>query len=158
LGAAFSLAGRQDRPLSVLMLDVDRFKSYNDDHGHQAGDEVLRLLAGILRREIRPHDWIARHGGEEFVVLLPDADADAGRAVAERLRAAIAGHDWPLRQVTASIGVATTPPGVLTAADLVEAADTALYLSKQRGRDQVAHFEDLLLHKADAVPGLKARV
>jgi diguanylate cyclase len=77
------------------------------------------------------------------VLLLPDADADAGRAVAERLRAAIAGHDWPLRRITASLGVATIRPGVLDGDALVEAADTALYLSKQRGRDQVTHFEDL---------------
>jgi diguanylate cyclase (GGDEF)-like protein/PAS domain S-box-containing protein len=152
LDAAFSLAGRQGQPLSVLMFDVDRFKSYNDDHGHQAGDEVLRTLAEILRGEVRPHDLIARHGGEEFVVLLPDADAEAGRAVAERLRAAIAGHDWPLRRVTASFGVATTPPVVLAAAELVEAADTALYLSKQRGRNQVTHREDLKSYSPAPAP------
>ncbi len=143
LESAFSLACRQDLPLSVVLLDVDHFKSYNDDHGHQAGDVVLRALAGILRSEVRPHDLIARHGGEEFVVLLPGTDADAARIVAERLRSAIAGHDWPLRRVTASFGIATTPPGLLSAADLIDAADVALYLSKQLGRDRVTHREEM---------------
>ncbi len=150
LEAAFSLACRQGQPLSVLLLDVDLFKAYNDDHGHQAGDDVLRALAEIFRGEIRQYDHIARYGGEEFVVLLPEADADAGRAAAERLRAAIAGHDWPLRRVTASFGIATTTSGSLTAADLIDEADTALYLSKQLGRDRVTHREDVWESKPEA--------
>jgi diguanylate cyclase (GGDEF)-like protein len=150
LDAAFSLAGRLGQPLSVLMLDIDLFKSYNDEHGHPAGDDVLRILSETIRGEIRPHDLIARHGGEEFVALLPGADADGGRAVAERLRVAIADHGWPLRQITASFGIATTPPDVPAAADLIEAADIALYVSKQRGRDRVTHREDLEVLGTDA--------
>ena len=156
LAAAFSLSCRQGRPLSVLMLDVDRFKAYNDDHGHPAGDDVLRSLAGILRAEIRPHDLIARHGGEEFMVLLPDVDADAARTVAERLRAAVADHGWTVRGVTASIGIATTQPGGLDADELIEAADRALYRSKERGRNRVTHCEDLPPRDPDPRPLLAA--
>jgi len=154
LDAAFSLAFRQGLPLSILLLDVDLFKAYNDDHGHQAGDDVLRALAGIFRAEIRQHDHIARYGGEEFVVLLPATDVEAGRAAAERLRAAIAGHPWPLRRVTASFGIATTTPGALAAADLIDEADAALYLSKRLGRNRVTHREDMW----ELIPNARARI
>ncbi len=142
LDVAFSLACRRDLPLSVVLLDVDDFKSYNDDHGHQAGDDVLKKLAAILQGELRLHDQVARHGGEEFIVLMPGTDAPTSRDVAERLRVAIAGHDWPKRRVTASFGVATLNPSVLDATHLVDLADMALYGSKLRGRDCVTHRDD----------------
>ncbi|WP_435017586.1 PAS domain S-box protein [Tundrisphaera sp. TA3] len=143
LESAFSLACRDSRPLSVVLLDLDGFKSFNDEHGHQAGDELLMALASILRDAIRPQDSLARYGGEEFAVLLPDTDAAAGRAIAERLRSAIADHPWPRRRVTASLGVATLTPYVLSASELIAAADAALYHSKRNGRDRVSHNEEV---------------
>ena len=151
LEAAFSLACRLNQPLSLVLLDIDFFKAYNDDHGHLAGDGVLRAMARILQGEIRQHDLIARFGGEEFVVVLPATDADAALATAERLRTAIAGYDWPLGRVTASFGIATTTGDILAAADLIDAADTALYLSKQLGRDRVTHR-----HKMEVIPMVAA--
>ena len=139
LELATASAIRQGRPLSVVMLDIDRFKAYNDAHGHQAGDDALRALATILLAEVRPVDLVVRQGGEEFVVALPDADADAGMAVAERMRAAIAAYDWPLQGLTASFGVATLGRDHASPTELIEVADAALYLSKKRGRNRVTH-------------------
>ena len=105
---------RQRLPLSIVMLDVDQFKSYNDTFGHPAGDAVLSELAAMLLKNSREHDLVARYGGEEFVVLLPATDA-ARRAA--RLRAdarTIERHRWPLRPITASFGVATMGPGTQT--------------------------------------------
>ncbi len=137
--AAFSTASTEQRPLSVVMLDVDHFKSFNDEHGHRAGDDLLRTLATILRDHVRPQDLVARYGGEEFMILLPDTDAETGLAVAQRLRAAVAGHPWPIRDVTASFGVATSGLDVADAFELIESADIALYQSKASGRDRVTH-------------------
>lgn len=139
LANAYAVAQAEGRSLSLLMLDVDHFKSLNDRLGHRAGDEVLRTLATILRDHVRPYDLVARYGGEEFMILLPDTDAPTGSAIAERLRAAIADHSWPGGRVTASFGVATNQPAISQAGDLIEAADTALYCSKTAGRDRVTH-------------------
>ena len=137
--ASFSTACSANRPLSLLMLDVDHFKSFNDQYGHRAGDNVLRSIATTLRDHVRPHDLIARYGGEEFMIILPDTDAVVACAVAERLRVAIAEYPWPTRDVTASFGAATSEPEILDAFELMEAADAALYRSKTSGRDQVTH-------------------
>lgn len=155
LDSGFLYACRQGQPVSALMLDVDALKSYNDAYGHQAGNVALRDLSEILRDEVRQLDLISLFGGEEFVVRLPSADAATGVAVAERLGARIADHERPLQRVTASIGVAITPPGVRTASDLLEAADAALYLSQQGGRDGVTHSEalrDSAPHQGDPQP------
>ena len=143
LESAFSFAVRQDKALSLVMLDVDRFKLYNDTHGRPAGDRVLRLVAALLRAQLRTHDVVARYGGEGFAILLPATDADEGRAVAERLRGAVAEYEWPLRPVTVSLGVTTTSPAILESIQLVEEADGALYHSRSTGRDRVTHFQDL---------------
>lgn len=125
----------EDAQLAVLMLDLDNFKSFNDSFGHQAGDEVLRETAGLLRAAVRPGDLVARYGGEEFVILLPGADAAAARRVGQRVLDAFRGKDWPLRPVTISIGAAVMRPG--DAPDsLLRRADAALYRSKQDGRDR----------------------
>ena len=142
LPAAFSMAARTQRPLSVIMLDVDFFKAYNDAFGHPAGDEVLRRLGAILCRMTRAHDLAARYGGEEFAVLLPATDTEAARVFAERVRAAIATTPWPLRPVTASLGVATSRTGVSDGEALLAQADDALYRAKRAGRNRVVHHDD----------------
>lgn len=143
LEMAHALVVRQGLPVSLVMLDVDRFKSYNDSFGHTAGDDALRVVGRLLRDSCREHETVARYGGEEFVAILLGADAEEARVVAERLRATLAGSDWPHRPVTASFGVATAARrlegGPKT---LIEQADLALYLSKRRGRNCVTHYDD----------------
>ncbi len=138
-----TLAGLQQRRrdgdtrFSLLLLDLDRFKQYNDAFGHLAGDEALRLTGRILQHALRPGDVAARYGGEEFAVLLPQIDATRAARVAERICADFRAHGWPHRQVTVSIGVsdATAQDGPN---DLVGRADAALYRAKHDGRDRVA--------------------
>jgi diguanylate cyclase (GGDEF)-like protein len=139
-----ALAQRQGRPLSLAILDVDRFKPYNDVYGHRAGDEVLCLIADILRSNVRGCDVVARYGGEEFIVVMPMTDSAGSREVADRLRTAIAGFAWPLRPITASLGIATADADSLDISKLVDAADQAMYRSKQRGRNRVTHSLDLV--------------
>jgi diguanylate cyclase (GGDEF)-like protein len=136
----FGQSERLGSPLSLIMLDIDHFKEYNDAFGHPAGDEILRRLGWALRSALRSHDVVARYGGEEFVVLLPATGENEAVEVAERLRVAIAKGDWPRRAVTASLGVGTIGPHTAGAHALVEQADRALYHSKQAGRNQVTHF------------------
>ncbi|KVU39746.1 diguanylate cyclase [Burkholderia ubonensis] len=137
-------ATRSGRPLSVLFIDVDHFKSFNDYYGHQAGDNVLRQVAQCALRCLRrPSDHVARYGGEEFVVTLPDTDARGAATVAEAIRRAIAGLDVehvmsPYGLVTVSIGTATTTRDrALSAAMLLKLADEALYEAKSSGRNRV---------------------
>jgi len=131
---------RQGSPLSLLMADADHFKAVNDTHGHSAGDEVLRALAGCLKRATRSLDIVGRLGGEELGVLLPGADEDTAVMVARRVRAAVEemSIEWKdsTVRVTISIGVAEWSPE-MTYRDLVEAADSALYRSKAAGRNRV---------------------
>jgi diguanylate cyclase (GGDEF)-like protein len=126
------------------MIDVDRFKTYNDSFGHPAGDAVLKQLAQIIRDTYRPTDVYARYGGEEFVVLLPRTDQHGAITAAERCRAAIACSEWPFRPITASMGVATLRPG-MKAPELTECADRALYHCKHSGRNCVSHVEHIKL-------------
>lgn len=144
LDMAVSFASRQNLPLTLIMLDADEFKPYNDAFGHPAGDEALRVLAGALRENVRDHDLVARYGGEEFALLLPATDEAAGRSIGERIRLAVAGVAWPLRPVTASLGVAHTSPLVSTSEVLLSLADQALYHSKATGRNRVTHAVDLM--------------
>jgi diguanylate cyclase (GGDEF)-like protein len=138
----FGQADRLASPLSLIMLDLDHFKQYNDSFGHPAGDEVLHLTGSILRAAVRGHDVVARYGGEEFVVLLPATDSVKALDVAERLRSAIECRSWQHRTVTASLGVATAGPATADGTVLVEQADQALYKSKQAGRNLVTHFQN----------------
>ncbi len=134
-------------PLSLLVTDIDHFKAFNDRHGHQVGDAVLRLVADKLKRSVKGRDTVARYGGEEFVLLLPQTGpADATR-LADQLRAEIAksrlvvrnrGHD--LGKVTISIGVATFEPGETTD-NCFRRADQALYKAKNTGRNRVVSAE-----------------
>jgi diguanylate cyclase (GGDEF)-like protein/PAS domain S-box-containing protein len=129
---------RSSQPLSVIILDVDNFKRYNDSFGHPAGDEVLRTVAAMILESIREIDVAARYGGEEFVVVLPNADSDTASMVAERIRSSIENHPWALSPVTASFGVATARAGSLSKQELIDASDQALYRSKRTGKNRIS--------------------
>lgn len=144
LEASVAQTLRDGSPCSVIMLDVDRFKQYNDDFGHPAGDDVLRLVSEILKQSVRRYDVVGRYGGEEFIVLCKSSRRRAAMRVAERLRSAIERHDWPLRPITASLGVATFSVRTSSASELIDEADRALYRSKHDGRNRVTHFDDIL--------------
>ncbi len=137
----WSNAIRHEHAASVMLLDIDRFKLINDTHGHAHGDQVLKAVAGILRGAIRQGDVLARWGGEEFVVFLPEADIQEASALAERLRTAIAAMRVPRltgeSAATASFGVAQKKEAHLTLDALIAAADACLYQSKQHGRNCV---------------------
>jgi len=141
LAARVREAQRYRRPLSLLLLDVDHFKKVNDTHGHPAGDAVLRGVAAVARAQARDTDLVARYGGEELAVVLPETDAAGARAIAERLRAAVEGTSHATEQgalrVTVSVGVATWPGGGQTPDELLTTADRALYRAKQTGRNRV---------------------
>ena len=129
-------------PLAVLMLDVDHFKNFNDTYGHKSGDLVLQMVARTMRKSLRPSDMLARYGGEEFIVILPCTPAKQAKAVAERLRKAVAGCEITAEQgqdlpsVTISVGVAPLAEGE-SVEQMVEAADQALYLAKHNGRNRI---------------------
>lgn len=128
-----------DRPLSVLLLDVDHFKHFNDTYGHQAGDEVLCKVASVLRERCESSCFAARYGGEEFVIVLPDMDAEPAIRFAEEMRQAIADTPCCYRQITISVGVSTVALHTLNPDSLIEEADQALYVSKRKGRNRVSH-------------------
>ncbi len=134
-------AMRHRRPLAMCIIDVDLFKPINDRYGHISGDNVLRQIAGILRRHVRNDDAAARIGGEEFAVLLPECDDDAAFGFAERLRQAVAeavfkpGGDE--QSITVSIGIAALTPLRDTCSRMMAAADAALYRAKSEGRNRV---------------------
>jgi diguanylate cyclase len=141
LRAAQAAAMERGLPLSIFLLDVDHFKKFNDNFGHQFGDQVLRLISSVLKDGLRNHDLAARYGGEELVGVLPGADLDAAFAVAERVRQTIARRRVTLRAtgetlstVKVSVGVAQFEPGE-TLADLFQRCDRALYQAKGRGRN-----------------------
>ncbi|HET9048530.1 MAG TPA: GGDEF domain-containing protein [Chiayiivirga sp.] len=127
----------QGRAFSLLLLDLDHFKSYNDSFGHPAGDEVLRRVGTLLPESLRGGDMAARYGGEEFAVLLSDCTAPSALRTAERIRLGFTLDPWPHRPVTVSIGVTQSRAGD-TAERLIERADQALYAAKQQGRNRVA--------------------
>ena len=135
---------RFERPFTLLMLDIDNFKKLNDTFGHDAGDDAIRRLGRVLREGTRGIDLAARIGGEEFAVLLVETSKDGGSDVAERLRAAIKSLEIPRGgNITASFGVAECPSDAQTAADILKAADVALYEAKRNGRDQVVALRSL---------------
>jgi diguanylate cyclase (GGDEF)-like protein/PAS domain S-box-containing protein len=142
LQVEWEYAVRYAAPLSLLFVDVDRFKDFNDTYGHVAGDEALRQVAHLLEVGVRQTDLVARFGGEEFVILLPHTDGEGGFALAERVRSVIADAPWPHRSITVSIGAATLPPGSEGAYELLTAADQALYLAKH-DRNRVRHAQEL---------------
>ena len=144
LQAEWTRAQRSKQPLSLLMVDVDNFKQYNDANGHLGGDECLRRIAQAVAGEMRANDLVARYGGEEFAVILPNEPLKGAAVVAERIRRRVEGLQLPnplapARRVTVSIGAATAlaVPGML-AHELVAIADAALYRAKHMGRNRIS--------------------
>jgi diguanylate cyclase (GGDEF)-like protein len=147
LGEEFERARRYDSPLAVVMLDLDDLKQLNDRHGHVAGDAALQQVAGLLAAGMRTVDIVARYGGDEFAIILPETGVAGARAIAERARERIAGHAFsaggaPIR-MTASFGIATFPnPVVGSQSDLLLRADQALYRAKAAGKNRVVVDEE----------------
>ena len=132
-----SRAKRERRPLSCILLDVDRFKQVNDTYGHQAGDQLLRDLSNVLRRTVRAYDILVRWGGEEFLLVLPGVDLEMARMLAERVRVATEALDTHgIGLVTISAGVASFEPDYDFTATL-RTADQRLYQAKAGGRNKV---------------------
>jgi len=135
-------ASRSARPLSLLFLDLDGFKSVNDSHGHLAGSRALVEAAAVIRGSARETDVVARFGGDEFALILPDTGCDGATAVGQRVRDRLAEHpflagDGLTIRLTASVGVAAFPDSATTAQDLVRAADMAMYRVKESGKNNV---------------------
>jgi diguanylate cyclase (GGDEF)-like protein/PAS domain S-box-containing protein len=133
----FSMARRRKRELSVLLIDVDNFKTINDRWGHAAGDEVLRRLGTILRTTVRLPDLPARYGGEEFVVLLPESGEESAMGLARRVMQRVASEDWENEPLTISVGMAAMNESLENGFQLVELADEALYAAKRAGKNRV---------------------
>jgi diguanylate cyclase (GGDEF)-like protein len=133
-------AQRYDQPLSLLMIDIDFFKTVNDQYGHPAGDRVIRKLADVMRQEVRAVDVVGRWGGEEFVILLHKTDTQQAYDTAERLREAIAQTQIDIGkktiQATVSLGVASAPSGNLDMDEMIKQSDQAMYCAKQTGRNR----------------------
>lgn len=144
LDRELSRARRYTRPLSLIMIDLDRFKNINDTYGHQVGDQVLKRVAAALKSQARDVDLVARYGGEEFMVVLPETGKREAHALAERIRQAVGEQIHPLPdstgqfQVTISLGVASYPEDGAEKSELVDRVDKALYRSKTEGRDRVS--------------------
>jgi len=141
LADEFERARRYKKPLSVILLDVDDFKKFNDSFGHPAGDAVLKRVAEILLNQARRSDQVARYGGEEFAIVLPETDIQGAQIIAERILHAIAGDAWQHRRITVSMGISSLSNAFTNIASMVEAADKALYMSKENGRNQVNRYQ-----------------
>jgi len=155
---------RSEHPLSVIMVDIDQFKKLNDQHGHLAGDIVLKDFANVLCRNTRGHDTVARFGGEEFIVLLPDTDLEQVKLVAEKLRTEIANHesylvDDQIISVTASFGITSSQAEDEPWQSILERADQALYAAKREGRNcVVTKRPSVISHPQDAKVSTQANV
>ena len=142
---------RTGSPLCALMIDIDHFKAINDRYGHAAGDEILSALADRLTDELRQNDLVARHGGEEFAVLLPDTQRAEAVTTAEKLCQAAHELHTPDGTLAVSIGVAAYPDDATSATELLDAADRALYAAKRQGRDRVVTYSRRLGTRGEAL-------
>lgn len=146
-----SLATRYDRPLSLMLFDIDFFKKFNDTYGHPVGDALLREMGALINNSMRDSDVSCRVGGEEFAVILPETAKEGAAQVAEKFRKAVEGHQFvadhnpPIGKVTISIGISTYPHDAESAAQLVERTDKAQYKSKRAGRNKVTTYYPALL-------------
>ncbi|EMY78988.1 diguanylate cyclase (GGDEF) domain protein [Leptospira weilii serovar Ranarum str. ICFT] len=147
LNQLIQLSQKQKSPLSLLMIDADHFKDYNDKFGHPAGDQVLIELARLLTKTFRKDDILARYGGEEFIVALPNSSEPEAVEIAERLVQIVREFNWEKRSITISVGAATFDfnPNCKNinleySVNLIEKADQALYFSKVNGRNRITHF------------------
>ncbi|MBW2100798.1 MAG: sensor domain-containing diguanylate cyclase [Deltaproteobacteria bacterium] len=136
-----------NRPLSLIMIDADYFKSVNDRYGHDVGDRVLRQIAGTCRNILRENDILGRVGGEEFAVILPGADLEKARQVAERLRSGVENNRLSIQngevRITISVGLAQLNSTALDTKNLMKQADTALYCAKRNGRNLVCGYSEM---------------
>ncbi|MBO8169929.1 MAG: diguanylate cyclase [Thermoanaerobacteraceae bacterium] len=146
----FERTQRAGRSITVLMIDIDYFKFYNDKMGHLKGDELLRQLSEIFNENVRRGDIVCRYGGEEFAIILPETDEEEGLKIAERLRNVVAEYPFegrehmPNQQVTVSIGMASYPKDAADAKELVKRADSALYCAKQKNKNSVQTYYSVL--------------
>lgn len=154
-----SVARQNNDSLSVMMLDIDKFKNVNDTYGHRKGDEILTHLGDILKNSVRSSDYVARYGGEEFIVLLPETHAKEAYKVAEKIRERV--EERKLlgdgKKLTVSIGVSTYPKDGSNEDELIEKADQALYYSKNNGRNQSTSWDEHLIkegHRYDKLTGI----
>ena len=149
LKLALSSAKRRSSPISVVMVDLDHFKLVNDTHGHDVGDQVIRHLSDTMRQRVRDSDIVARLGGEEFIVMLPDTDAKGAQVLAEELVKVVASRQVPVAgKVTISAGVSQLDIKLEDLAEMLKGADEALYVAKRSGRNQVA------VHDASAMASM----
>lgn len=136
---------RHHKKFSLIMMDIDNFKSFNDTYGHQLGDKVLKDVAAVAKKKSRSDDIAARYGGEEFIMILPETDSKQAVMLADRIRAGVAEieipHENKTLHVTISLGVSTYPEHAQDKEELIRAADAALYTSKHRGKNCVSLFE-----------------
>lgn len=143
---------RHGQPLSLLLLDIDKFKSYNDSYSHTEGDQALKLVAEIMKETARASDIPARYGGKEFALILTETDMMGAVVLGERLRQAVASADGLQRPLTASIGLATLTPNIFSAAALIAQADRALCHAKGDGRNRVSHAHRIPAPLEDEAP------
>lgn len=142
-----SRAKRLEEHISILMIDLDHFKSVNDNHGHMAGDVVLKTIVTEINHQLRDYDTLYRYGGEEFIVILPESNEEHARIVAERVRSAVSNTQIRIDgelfvSVSTSIGISTFPEDASEEDGLLHSADQAVYEAKERGRNRVCHFKD----------------